>query len=144
MKVPIVILFISIWYILPEKLNAQKQHNSIAFSYDKKGRMTQRKLQVMVGGRIGNFDQKKDSAQRPFKVFPNPTNTSVNIEGPLPEHIDQGEVVLLNMSGQVLKTDKYTGQSKNLMVSDLNPGIYILEIRYSKDEKSVYKIIVNN
>jgi hypothetical protein len=125
-------------------LIALAQENAVSFGYDAGGNMVQRSIQVMPGGRFGNFNTPKDSAQREFKVFPNPTNQFLNIEGALPENTTSGELSLINMNGQVLKKDSYTGQPKALPVYDLKPGMYLLEIRYSKKEKSTYKIIVNN
>ncbi len=120
------------------------QEVTINFGYDAAGNMTQRSIQVMMGGRFSGPPTKKDSLQRPFNVFPNPTNQYLNIEGPLPENTNSGELILLNVNGQVVKKDVYTGQAKSLPVSDLKPGMYLLEIQYSKKQKSTYKIIINN
>ena len=119
------------------------QTADIIFNYDEAGNLIQRKIQVMPGARIGKFNTPIDSS-RVFKVYPNPSNSFVRIEGPLPEGTSQGEMSLLSITGQVLKTDVYTGQTKTLMVSDLKPGLYVLEIKYSKTQKSTYKIIVSN
>jgi hypothetical protein len=124
--------------------NLKGQEDNVVFSYDAAGNIIERGIQVMPGGRIGNFNAPKDSAQREFKVFPNPTNQFLTIEGTLPENTTSGELSLINMNGQVLKKDSYAGQSKTMTVNDLKPGMYLLEIRYSKKEKSTYKIIVNN
>lgn len=123
------------------------QENTIVFSYDKGGRMIQRKVQVFNMGRLSNPFQPKDSVLTPqvnFNIFPNPTNDLLNIEGDLPEHVSEAKVSLINMSGQVLKKDMYTGQSKSMMVSDLKSGMYLLEIKYSKEKKSTYKIVITN
>lgn len=120
---------------------------TIVFSYDKGGNMIERKLQVMAGARVGNFNSPIDSIQAEtlsFKVFPNPTNTSITIEGQLPSDISEAKIHLLNVGGQVLKQDLYTGQSKSLNVQDLKSGIYFLELIYSQKKKSTYKIIVTN
>jgi len=118
-----------------------QEGGSIVCVYDKSGNLIERKIQVMPRAQI---QPKKDTLQRNFKVYPNPTNQFVNIEGPLPEKFRSGEVVLLSISGQVLKKEIYTGEPKTLIVSDLKPGVYLLEIWYSKKQKSTYKIIVTN
>ncbi len=120
------------------------QEGNIVFSYDAAGNMTQRRIQVLVGGRIGQPQLPKDSVQRAFSVYPNPTSQYLTIEGALPENINSGDVRLLNLNGQILKTDTYTGQPKTLPVQDLKPGLYLLEVRYSKKNKSTYKIIISN
>jgi hypothetical protein len=120
------------------------QENKLAFSYDAGGNMIERKVQVMIGGRIGNFNEPKDSMQLEFKVFPNPTNQFINIEGELPEGTASGELFLRTVNGQIVKRDIYKGQAKTIPVLGLNPGLYLLEIWYSKDRKSDYKIIISN
>jgi hypothetical protein len=120
------------------------QENTIAFSYDASGNLVERKVQVMIGGRIGNFNAPKDSLQLDFKVFPNPTNQSINIEGELPEGTTSGELFLRTVNGQIVKRDIYKGQAKTIPVLGLNPGLYLLEIWYSKELKSNYKIIISN
>lgn len=120
---------------------------TIVFSYDAGGNMIERKLQVIPGGRLGNFGAPNDTTNSEpinFKVFPNPTNTSITIAGELPPNIGEAKVYLLNVGGQVLKQDVYIGQSKSLNVQDLKSGIYFLELIYSQKKKSTYKIIVTN
>ena len=130
-------------FFLPVNLNAQT--NTVAFNYDDGGNMIERKVQVFPGFRIaGAFQKDRIFNQVTFNIFPNPTNDYLNIEGELPENITEAGVSLLNISGQVLRTDVYNGQSKQLIVSDLRQGLYLLEIKYSKDEKSTYKIIITN
>lgn len=117
---------------------------TIGFSYDAGGNVTQRSLQVIGGGRLGNLT-KSDSIIEPsqnFKVFPNPASTVLNIEGDLPENIHSADITLLTVNGQILKRDVYAGKSKTLDVSELKNGIYILDINYSRQKRSTYKIIV--
>lgn len=119
------------------------QDGAIGFSYDAGGNLTERRLQVMPGGRIGKFNSPPDTLQHPFKVYPNPTSQYLSIEGALPENVSSGEISLMSINGQILRTDTYTGQLKTLPVADLKPGLYLLQISYSKKQKSTYKIIVN-
>lgn len=124
-------------------LNAQE--NNLVFSYDKAGNLMQRKVQTMVGGRLGKINSKDSSHVQPaenFKVFPNPTNQYINLEGDLPVHILQADVILSNLEGKVLKTDQYYGKTKALDISTLKSGMYLLEMRYSKEERTTYKIII--
>lgn len=137
-KLIIVLFFASLFEF------ARAQENSIIFNHDQSGNLVQRKIQVMAGGRIGNFNSPKDSLQLDFSVFPNPTNQNINVEGPLPENFASGDLILMNVNGQILKKTSYTGQPKSLTISDLKPGLYLLEIWYSKEKKSTYKIIVTN
>lgn len=141
MKPSSCILFLCGCFLLTPKLLAQQ--SSIVFSYDASGKITQRSVQVVMGARIGKFDTHVDSLTA-FKVYPNPTNQFINIEGELPEGVQQGQILLLNVNGQILKTDTYAGEAKSIGVSDLKPGLYLLEMKYSKTQRTTYKIVVSN
>ena len=138
------VIIIGCWFCCLANLNAQE--NSIVFTYDEAGNMIERKIQVVMNGRIGKIDTKKDSIKPPidFKIFPNPTNTYLNIEGDLPSDIKEAKINLLGLNGVVLKTDVYMGVLKTMNVSDLKNGLYLLEIKYSEKERSTYKIIISN
>jgi len=122
--------------------------NSVVYSYDSGGNQIQRKILVNVGMRLANPNGTKDSIpSKPLanlKLFPNPTNQNLNLEGRLPDNIKEADVRLMNISGQVLKTDTYQGGSKSLDVSGLNDGLYLLELSFSKKEKVSYKIIITH
>jgi hypothetical protein len=124
--------------------SAQAQDLSFSYSYDAGGNMTQRQLQLIFSSRMGRFTTADSTLLLNFKIYPNPTNQFLNIEGPLPEDVTSADVRLLNLNGQVLKTEVYTGQLKTLPVSDLNNGMYLLEINYSKEKRTTYKIIVTH
>ncbi len=126
------------------------QSNTINFTYDRAGNMVQRDVTVMPGGRPGippiNVSGQKDDSLNvvEFKVYPNPTKDIVNIEGELPEGIENAKVFLYNNTGQILKRDNYVGALKSIIVSDLKAGIYYLEVSFSKKQASTYKIIITN
>jgi hypothetical protein len=126
------------------KTSAQEKR-TIVFSHGKSGKLTERKLQVSQGARLGKTNSPVDTSKAlNFKIFPNPTNTTINIEGELPENVSEAQVSVLNLSGQVLKKDTYTGQAKAINVEDLKSGMYLLELIYSKKKKETYKIIITN
>jgi hypothetical protein len=124
-----------------------QDQGTVLFSYDRAGNMVERKLQVLFGGRpaLTKKDPHDSVAILPsLKIFPNPTNQYLNIEGELRENFKEADVILSDLDGKVLKTEKYYGNSKTLNVTDLKSGMYLLEIRYSKKERDTYKIIVTN
>ena len=137
----ILILLLSLFGI--SDLNAQ---NTIAFSYNSGGGMTERKLQVtpQQGARLNRQTVPEDSAFVNFKVYPNPTNVDLNIEGPMPSDVKEGKITILNATGQFIKSDVYSGRSKTISVADLSKGIYIMEIKFSEKDRKSYKIIVSN
>ena len=130
-------------------INVKAQdRNTFAFTYDAAGNVIQRQLQIMPPlpeGRVGNFKKDTTEIAPPlnFKIYPNPTNQYVNIEGDLPEAIEEAQIFLLNTEGKILKTEMYKGQAKTMDVSDLKNGMYMLEVNYSKNKRSTYKIIVS-
>jgi len=54
-------------------------------------------------------------------VFPNPTNGYLTVEGS-----GINKIVVLNMSGQVVKTMQPSGNKTQVDLSDLKKGIYLL------------------
>ncbi len=128
-----------------------KAQTSIVFTYDAAGNMIQRKIQVIIpapGARFINPNNPQDSSEVApplnFKIYPNPAQNYVTIEGKLPENCNEAKVIISTSTGQLLKTTTYTGDTKTVDVSDLKNGIYLLEIIYSKKQKSTYKIVVTN
>jgi hypothetical protein len=65
-----------------------------------------------------------------FTVYPNPANTMVTIEG-----AEAGfDYVLSNSFGQVIQTGNTKSNVKELDVSNLSAGIYMLNVQGSKNE----------
>ena len=128
--------------------NKTKAQTSVVFTYDAAGNMIERKIQVIIpipGARLSNpLDSTEVPPPLNFKIYPNPAQNYVTIEGRLPENCDEAKVQVINSTGQLLKTTTYTGDTKTVDVSDLKNGIYVLEIIYSKKQKSTYKIVVTN
>lgn len=129
-----------------------KGQNTIVFSYDNAGNMIQRQVQVIIPGPGMKFMNpyahapgESDSLNSvEFKVFPNPAKDKVFIDGPLPEGVEQGKLYLINANGQVMMQDGYAGRQKEINLNDLKPGLYYLEINYSKKRSSNYKIVITN
>jgi hypothetical protein len=119
---------------------------TIAFTYDAAGNMIERKLQVLLSARVGDFaiDSIEIAPPLNFKVYPNPAQSFVNIEGELPPDVKEAEWQLQNNVGQVLKTGSYNGVATQINVQDLKAGVYPLVIIYSKKQRVTYKLIVSN
>ncbi len=135
--------------LLPLLTNAQ----TFNFTYDAGGNMIQRQLLITPpiappGARFGAPISTTDSTQvappLTFKVYPNPAQTYVNLEGDLPEGIKEAKVVLLTSTGQVVKEEVYKGKLQQLDVSGLKNGIYLIDIQYSKTQRSTYRLIISN
>lgn len=132
--------------------NIGKAQTTLAYTYDAAGNMIQRQIQIIPpipnqrpSNPFESTEQKKDSiSDIQFKIYPNPAQTFVTIEGKLPENCSEAKVQLLNSTGQILKINTYNSETKTMDVSDLKNGIYLLEIICNKKQKSTYKIIVTN
>ncbi len=73
-----------------------------------------------------------------FKVFPNPTTNFFALDA---KDFTIKEVILLDLNGQLLKT---FSNKKQLNVSDINSGIYILRIKGKQGKVLYRKVVVNN
>lgn len=128
------------------KSNAQ---NTVNFAYDNAGNLTQRSVQVIPisNNRLTNPISKDSSItdKTPvLKIYPNPSNDVVNIEGQINNDNSIAELFLRNNNGMVIRKDNYDGRLKTIKVSDLASGIYFLEIKYAEKKSVNYKIVIAN
>ena len=61
------------------------------------------------------------------EIYPNPTNNTVCVV--LPNEAEATEMVLINMSGQVVAAKTFSGKSSWIEMGDLPKGMYMLRIR---------------
>ena len=71
-------------------------------------------------------------------IFPNPAKNNLTIEN---SNFVIKSVELYNIAGQLVKSENVNSMKTNLNVSNLNKGIYILEIK-SKETSIRRKLIV--
>jgi hypothetical protein len=85
-------------------------------------------LKWAMGIPIGELGIEDESAELEINVYPNPSNTGmVNIN--FNQYVASAEVNILSLDGRTVRTDNiYNLESMNLDLSDLNSGIYILNI----------------
>ena len=79
-----------------------------------------------------------NKSEIPMKIYPNPANHEIFIEF---ETDEQREIVLHNLSGQILQTLTTRGQQAKINVSKFQPGIYILSVT-NGTQISSQKIII--
>jgi hypothetical protein len=149
MKRYIFILTTCLAIVLNTGLTAQ----TFNFTYDAGGNMIQRQLQITPpiappGAKFGAPISKTDSTQVApplnFKLYPNPAQTYINLEGDLPEGITEAKVVVFTSTGQVVKEELYKGKLQQIDVSSLKNGLYVIDIQYSKTQRSTYRLIISN
>jgi internalin A len=76
-----------------------------------------------------------------FKIYPNPaTGGSMNISLENSEAVDR--ILIINGSGQIVKTEKIADQNNQINISDLVNGIYIVKVDYKNGESKTEKLIV--
>lgn len=79
----------------------------------------------MVWGTLSSTGEEKDESGK-LTVYPNPATTVLNVI--MPEQVD-GEVVIqvYDLGGCLVKTEIYEEQTPVVDVSDLKPGMYLLQ-----------------
>jgi len=133
-------------------VKAGYSQNSVKLTYDNAGNQIQRSIQVTnmrpsLPSQNSEKNKEKNVEEIKFlemKIYPNPTNDFVNIEGVLPEGSVQALVLIRNNTGMLIKKDTYEGRLKSLNISNLASGIYYLEIQLDKKNSANYKIVITN
>lgn len=75
-----------------------------------------------------------------LSVFPNPAKDVIQIENPYFSQSDKVKLELVNMSGQVLKSNYATGENTSFSISDVPSGTYV--IRVSSDMGVVNRRVI--
>lgn len=70
-----------------------------------------------------------------FKIYPNPTHSVLNLEGPM-----NGEITIFNMFGQTVIHQNLHSAFTSIKVDHLVPGVYFFQ--YNDDQHSFIKKIV--
>ncbi len=68
-----------------------------------------------------------------LKVYPNPATTFLNVELP---GIDDAQVWLYDITGQLVRTGKLTDQNYRTNVSGLHKGVYVLRVKAGQNVSS--------
>lgn len=111
--------------------------NTIKFSHDAGGNMTQRYTRNM-NLRIGKTDS--DSLLS-FKVYPNPTKDYVTVEGNLSD-TKPASIFIYDVNGALLKQDTYDGVKKTFQLNGYTNGIYFLELKYADKKSTNYRLVI--
>ncbi|MBK8487539.1 MAG: T9SS type A sorting domain-containing protein [Bacteroidetes bacterium] len=105
-------------------------------------------LEFIVGnvrGGIQIFEQDPDVSVsehielHPLKIFPNPAGDVVQIYYPLNT---TSEILVYNMEGQLVYSNTMIGENILMNIQDLSSGLYILQVRNSKE--IITKIFIKN
>jgi hypothetical protein len=74
-----------------------------------------------------------------ISVFPNPVTEFLNI-ATLNNDVKKIEIEVINLNGQVIRTQILMGSNSDIDIQELNPGLYFLKIK-TQEGMSVVKII---
>ncbi|MBP5401337.1 MAG: T9SS type A sorting domain-containing protein [Bacteroidales bacterium] len=74
-----------------------------------------------------------------FKLYPNPANDQVTIV--MDENVKADEVVLYNMTGQIVLSQKISESQTTLSVRNLQSGIYFAAVRNGNNVIGIQKIV---
>lgn len=79
------------------------------------------------------------------RAFPNPATTSITIPYFLPQHINQAELKLYGMSGNLVKTFLVDRAFDHLsiQIGDLPAGMYVYRIETAFYKSDSYKVTIN-
>ncbi|RLD56612.1 MAG: hypothetical protein DRJ05_11055, partial [Bacteroidetes bacterium] len=76
-----------------------------------------------------------------FEMYPNPsTGNSINISINDPEAVE--EIMIINGSGQLVKTEKISDQNIVININDLTKGMYFVKVTYKDGQYQMEKLIV--
>ena len=76
-----------------------------------------------------------------FEMYPNPASgNTINISVDDPRTIEG--LMIINGSGQVVKTARLANRNNTVDISDLTNGIYIVKIAYINSSYQIEKLIV--
>jgi hypothetical protein len=122
--------------------NLLTSQNTIKYTYDKSGNLTQRYIKVM-NLRLDLKPSAPDSVLG-FKVYPNPSDEYITMSGALPNNSTMATIYIYNIEGRLVKKDTYYATEKKIHVTDLVSGIYFLTVKYSETKESSYKLIIQH
>lgn len=88
---------------------------------------------ILIGGGIS------EQGLRSFTLYPNPANDQVTIV--LDENVKADEVVLYNMTGQIVLSQKISESQTTLSVRNLQSGIYFVAVRNGNNVIGIQKIV---
>jgi hypothetical protein len=88
-----------------------------------------------------NTGVKSVQAASPLKVYPNPTNNTLNVQ--LEKFVNNGTLTLFNMSGKVVLSQAINGHSAQVNLSALGAGNYILRLVENGTASAGVQVIKN-
>ncbi len=121
----------------------------VSYNHDAHGNRTQRKLVVLSSSsRMNpkdsstyNEETMKLAMEYGVSVFPNPTQSNVNLAlNKLPENATSTAILLDNM-GKILQTFNNVNTKEEIPLTNYKAGIYYLSITINEKDKLFYKIV---
>lgn len=116
--------------------------NRVSYVYDSAGNRTEKVIQLTKSA-VSNdstYHFVDMVIKRELKIYPNPTRGQITVDIPAVENLKSGELVVYNLTGQVVIRKKIDSSTMLLDLSSNASGIYIFHILLN-GEISTWKVI---
>lgn len=118
--------------------------NWVAFGEDNNGELYASTLSGNVFRLTDALLSTNDSTINAITIYPNPANDILHIDLSNNESLSSAEISIYDIQGKNVKSILENGESvKNIKISDLKSGFYILKIKSKNGEQITEKFIVN-
>ncbi|MEO6189305.1 MAG: T9SS type A sorting domain-containing protein [Saprospiraceae bacterium] len=92
---------------------------------------------------ISNVNYEKKIFSEDFYIYPNPTYESIHIYIPKDYYLSEINYEVISMQGKVL-IKKTNHPSNDIVIKDINPGIYLIKVYNNKSLVLTDKFIINS
>jgi hypothetical protein len=120
--------------------NFSKCTNHISYSYDSNGNRYNRKVLVLKSAEASDTSQTEEGISLNLDkivliAFPNPTMGEIIISAN--DNIEHGVIHLYDLSGRLILTQLFSGNTASIDLKNQNPGQYLMIIQAGKERKEI-------
>ena len=147
MKPPKLIFFtVLILCTIGVNIRLSAQQEKIVFQYDLSGNRISKNLTVL---KVGNFEQLPDclkdslgKQEYDVRIYPNPTNDYLNIEFSKENQIENSQIIIVGINGDIKYMSEVSGTNMILDFNGYANGEYFIKI-FNNLKSVSYKVIKN-
>lgn len=113
---------------------------SISYSYDSNGNRYNRKVLVLKSAEASDTSQTEEGISLNLDkivliAFPNPTMGEIIISAN--DNIEHGVIHLYDLSGRLILTQLFSGNTASIDLKNQNPGQYLMIIQAGNERKEI-------
>lgn len=113
---------------------------NISYSYDSNGNRYNRKVLVLKSAEASDTSQTEEGISLNLDkivliAFPNPTMGEIIISAN--DNIEHGVIHLYDLSGRLILTQLFSGNTASIDLKNQNPGQYLMIIQAGKERKEI-------